>query len=528
MNLRRQSFSEKTRTTEDNRDQNEKSRLPVGYTQTKTVLKTTTMEQGGRGHHGGGGHHGGAWGHSGGHNTNNINHHRHHSTGGNWARRQHNQEYDNDTSNANANANSNTAQHSRPAACCAAVFCSGWGGARMCGWWLIASMVFWVLLWGVASSYPGGKVTFTLNVGETWQVRPPPLWSRSTFEIRSTTPAATATTATATTGLEVYSYTPVLMGDIAECPGTSGPMKTVQSSQSIVLQLEQNYHYDSFHLNEGSTITVHVQQQQGMSNLYLLRGYEALRHLEQQGGDQTVTNVRPIYFRKHSILKGFSGQGASSTITYPVLAADVYIVVYDNVSSSVATTTKLVATTTVNVATHFLQHAIPFCNTEATEAGCAWTLDDALDRRRVAHSCFIVKAVRTSTSSTSSNMEDDDKDDTVATVELHATIESRRLVWIASLPLLVGLLLWTKAKQKSWFLAKAAAQASLSASSETAPLQRKHKLQPPGVVTPNYRAVPHGTAPEERPSRESHQYSHAPIILIEEEDVIPTLLPPRT
>lgn len=261
--------------------------------------------------------------------------------------------------------------------------------------WLVVTAAYWAVLWIVASSYSPGNHQFTLNVGETWQVVPPPnLWSRTSLRIHSTSAA------TADPGLEVYQFMPVLdyssqkQGQVSCPPLQGGPVLTLHEPMKHVIMDMEGYQYDYFHLNQGSVLSVDARLQSltsGTINLYLLQGYHALASLEEHDSVQD--------FRGESILKRFLGQGGSTVMEYTVPSSDYYIVVYDNAAAGV---TKLDVAITVQMATHSLPDSEPpICTAHDAMTvsaadgggGCRWPLSSNDDRQRIAGMCLIVKAV---------------------------------------------------------------------------------------------------------------------------------------
>lgn len=292
--------------------------------------------------------------------------------------------------------------------------------------WAVGSLIFWAILWSFASAFPTER-QFQLKVGETWEVTLPPLWSRRSFSIQTTTTDP---------GLQVFEFAPVLQGEDAKCPlPTPDPSKKLQATTSVILQGNQ-YQYDFYHLNAGSKISLDLFQGKGATNIYLLRGYSALKSLQKDS-----LNAASSYqdFRAKSILKRYSGPGGETTFTYEVTEPDFYILVYDN-AASLPIPSKLMVQLTIQLATHIMPEAKCICDAKATQdGGCIWRLTSERDRRRVQSSCIIVKAVSsiaTSTFNASSTSSED-----IVQVRLNAKVGSALLTVLAIIPFLIGLLL---------------------------------------------------------------------------------------
>jgi hypothetical protein len=262
---------------------------------------------------------------------------------------------------------------------------------RPCNWTYTAlagsAIVYWAILFLVAASYKPGDHRFTLNVGETWKIEQPKnLWSRTSLSVQSfgTNP-----------GLEVYEILPVLDGPgvKAACPPLEGPMLMLREPEISMKLRYEEYQYDYFHLNAGSIITIDavLKGKKGSTNIYILKGYDALASLEHGGGANTDFQN----FRGTSILKRFLGNAEGQTephthVEFTVPTSDFYIVVYDNASSG---PTKLDVTVTVRLATHYLESQRPICTANETIHGCTWDIMNSADVQRIRSTCILVKAV---------------------------------------------------------------------------------------------------------------------------------------
>jgi hypothetical protein len=298
--------------------------------------------------------------------------------------------------------------------CCSSRYCKN---PKMSFVSVVATVLYWMVLYVMATSYNPGNHRFTLTVGETWQILPPiNLWSRTSLQIQSfpmmvdnnntATAAATATT----TSVEVYEFLPVLgYKTHAPCPAltlgddTPGvvPIVTLHESNQTFHLTMGSYEYDYFHLNEGSIVHVeatitHPSKQHdgpGATNIYILQGYHTLEALETKGENSDVAGLED--FRGKSVWKRFVGYSGSTDLEFTVPASDYYIIVYDNAAPG-RTTTHLQVSVTVQMAAHFLpQDSRPICSAKdsAVPRGCAWYFSNDQDRQRVGSTCIIVKAV---------------------------------------------------------------------------------------------------------------------------------------
>jgi hypothetical protein len=328
----------------------------------------------------------------------------------------------------------------------------------------ILSALFWAVLWSFATSFPT-ETQIQLLPGETWEISKPLLWSRRSFGLNasSTDP-----------GIQVYEFSPTMLGEHAKCPlPTSQAVQTYKTTKIVTMVDEEAYQYDYFHLNVGSQLTVDLRQQMGSVNIYLLQGYGQLKKLQKLQQRQANTmdsgsGDTSHDFRATSILKRFSGRGGQTTFTYQVHdKADFFVLVYENLTPSLLSSTTLLSANdgeedkdkgdiasltqfTVNLSIDMTTYLLPagrmVCDVLATYAGkCIWVLRTNDDRRRVAESCVIVKAVSSTTISPTVPL-DGGEDSTIITVidedsqpfvqvTLVSQVGSPALLWIACLPL---------------------------------------------------------------------------------------------
>ena len=321
--------------------------------------------------------------------------------------------------------------------------------------WAISSLFFWAILWGLATSFPT-EHALNLWPGETWEVSKPPLWSRTTLAL---------TASSSDPGIEVYEFSPTMEGELAKCPPTTlQSAKRFKSTKNVTLQQDVDYQYDSFHLNVGSQLTVDLRQLTGSVNVYLLQGYGQLKRLQQQQQQDAhqMDSEGDVHhdFRATSILKRFSAKGGETTFTYQVEnRADFFILVYDIASPSTSTassslmedltmTVQLTVTLDIDMTTHLLPVGRMVCSALDTfNGGCLWTFPADHDRKRVADSCIIIKAVSSQLDQqgeadpTIVLFEGDISQQPVVQVALVANVGSPTLWLIACIPVWIALIL---------------------------------------------------------------------------------------
>jgi hypothetical protein len=269
------------------------------------------------------------------------------------------------------------------------------------------------------SNGSNSELDFELNAGETRQIHAPKTWQLASFSL---------TAMSLNPGLNVYAIAPgPTTSTNAHCPPLTGPPVALEDSQSVVLGVDE-YQYDYFHLNPGSTIAVDIDQKQGSTNIFLLKGQEALKALGSQDDSYS--------FRSHSQLKWFAGEKRPLTFTHTIQHADVYIVIYDNASSSWTSSSKLQVHYKVDLTTHDLINAEPYCTPEESNSadGCSWTFEDDVEKDTFAASCIIVQAVSTD------HPDDPDRHDSKETVTVHLgfTLQWPKLAYLGAIPLLLG------------------------------------------------------------------------------------------
>jgi hypothetical protein len=286
------------------------------------------------------------------------------------------------------------------------------------GFWFFLTVVLWIFM-AVSLNSNGSKfdLDFELNVGETRQIHAPNTWELASFSL---------TAMSQNPGLNVYAIPPGLTSTKARCPPLTGPPVTLEDSQPVVLGVDE-YQYDYFHLNPGSTIAVDIDQKQGSTNIFLLKGQEALKALGSQ--DHSYS------FRSHSQLKWFVGENRPLTFTHTVQSADIFIVIYDNASSSWTSFSKLQVHYKVDLTTHALSDTDPYCTPGVSSSadGCSWTFEDDVEKDTFAASCVIVQAVST-------DHPDPDHHVSQETVTVHVgfTRQWHKLALFGAIPLLLG------------------------------------------------------------------------------------------
>jgi hypothetical protein len=292
-----------------------------------------------------------------------------------------------------------------------------------CGFWFFLTAVLWIAI--AISLNPNGSndLDFELNAGETRQILAPSTWQLASFSL---------TAMSQNPGLNVYAIPPGPTITNAYCPPLTGPPVTLEDSQLVVLGVDE-YQYDYFHLNPGSTIAIDIDQKQGSANIFLLKGQASLEALMSQ--DESYS------FRSHSQLKWFAGEKRPLAFTHTVQSADIYIVIYDNASSSWTSPAKLQVHYKVSLTAHDLSDAKPYCTPEVSSSadGCSWTFEDDVEKDTFAASCIIVQAVSTD------HPDDPDHHDSNETVTVHVafTLLWNKLALLGAIPLLLGVIFWS-------------------------------------------------------------------------------------
>ena len=154
--------------------------------------------------------------------------------------------------------------------------------------------------------------TWTFNAGETRRVS-----ANRFFDSRIQIQSQVAN------GIEVYD----LHG---ACPPLSGPTVPLDESWTVKLA-PGDYQFDYFFLNQGSSLNMTYHQGKGATNISIFRGKQALRSL-QNNVDDDDTLASPV-------LKRYAGASQTATISFTPSKSDVYVLVYDNASTSAGSAT---------------------------------------------------------------------------------------------------------------------------------------------------------------------------------------------
>jgi hypothetical protein len=296
---------------------------------------------------------------------------------------------------------------------------------RACSmFFLFIGLILWLLLWGMATS----KNNFYFHqadfapfiVGKTRIIPSPQIsWAHDTFSLHSMT---------ADPGLNVYQISPKVPKQPAVCPPLTGPLGTLQDTKHVVLNGGADYQYAYFHLNQGSVISVDVQQLSGSTNIFLLQGPAELYALRMDDNEPTQ------HFSK---LKWSAEYNSTLQFSYQVQHSDLYILYYENKAKLQSLSeSELNISYRVDLTTHDLTGYQPRCT--ATESsspdGCLWPLDSSKKKETLTYSCIVVQAVSISNNVTSDAV-------TQKTVEAHFKFSLRtdKLAFVSFLPLMVYL-----------------------------------------------------------------------------------------
>jgi hypothetical protein len=206
----------------------------------------------------------------------------------------------------------------------------------------------------------GINTTWTLNAGETRRIETPIL-------SRQITVKAMRSTSRLPLNAVVYS--------LASCPPLTGPPLVVRDSRVFHLSPEE-YQYDYFYLNTGSSISMNSTQKQGSTTLYILEGKNALRRLQSPGPEDDPFGI-------DSVEEASITEGENATVSYTVKQSDVYTLVYDNPSAT--NPSDLSTQYDVVMTTYDLKKYDPQCNKLSESQPC-------IVRRPDKGSCLLIQA----------------------------------------------------------------------------------------------------------------------------------------
>lgn len=189
-----------------------------------------------------------------------------------------------------------------------------------------------------------------MNAGESRRVPSKAFWN-SRIRIASQVPNS----------IEVYNIQ-------GKCPPLTGPTVSLDQSWSIKLH-HDDYQFDYFYLNQGSTLSVTYQQSHGATNISILKGTSTLHALRSSDLDSGS-----------ALLTRYVGASQQAVFTYTVPDTDTYILLYDNASTSSGMAT---VTIHVDLTTYDLEKEQPF-------AGC-YALDCFVDAK--GSDCLLLEAL---------------------------------------------------------------------------------------------------------------------------------------
>ena len=326
-------------------------------------------------------------------------------------------------------------------------------------------LVVSILVTTVLLALSGIRTTWILNVGESRRIETPILSRQITVSARSSV----------NKNVVVY--------DLAECPPLTGPPVTLQDDLSMSLQVDE-YQYDYFFLNAGSSVNLTVHQSQGSSELYILEGANALRRL------QTPSAADSDPFGKDAVVTGFASAESDVSLSYKVGRSDVYTIVYDNPSSS--ETSVLQAHYTAILTTYDLQGYAPICRD---------LQKDCHIHRPARGSCLLIQAPK------DQRNKKKNPNDNLVTVKVRGQRRWLPILIYAIIPYLLGLLARKFCKPKSSYqMVLPNEQQAVAASAPIAEEEIEEANPPPTVphvgeqeivVNPETRITPSAPPAEE-------------------------------
>jgi hypothetical protein len=296
---------------------------------------------------------------------------------------------------------------------------------RACStFFFLIGLILWIFLWAGATS----KNNFYFHeadfapfiVGKTRVIPSPHVsWAHDTFSLHSMS---------ADPGLNVYQIPPKVPKQPAICPPLTGPLDTLQDTQHVVLNGDE-YQYAYFHLNQGSVISVDVQQGRGSTDIFLLQGPAELFALHMDDYEPT---------QHASKLKWSADNNSKLQFSYQVQHSDLYILFYENKAKlKVQSESELNIWYRVDLTTHDLTGYQPRCTSAESSSpdGCLWSFDSSETKEKLTYSCIVVQAVSISNTVASDAI-------TQKTVEAHFkfTLRTDKLAFVSFLPLMVYLM----------------------------------------------------------------------------------------
>lgn len=144
------------------------------------------------------------------------------------------------------------------------------------------------------------------------------------------------------------------------CPPLTGPPVSVSNQHYMTLG-RGDYQYDYFYLNAGSTMSANFAQSQGSSEVLLLRGSDILSRLKGHSDDIDWEDID-----RGAISTWYISSGSTSkTVNFRADRTDIYILLYDNPSSSIG---KLSMSCSMKLTTYNLKGHPPICSDAVTTA----------------------------------------------------------------------------------------------------------------------------------------------------------------
>jgi len=166
------------------------------------------------------------------------------------------------------------------------------------------------------------------------------------------------------------------------CPKLTGPTVPLDETWHFHLAPD-DYQFDYYYLTKGSTLTVTFQQHRGATDISLLKGQSQL-HAVQGDEDYPSFSSDAILTRYSAAVSCEHHHGCHEysppiVISYTVRESDVYIIVYDNASSSPG---RANATIHIDLTTYDLENQVPY-------AGCGSLTCNVKTKRR---ECLLLQA----------------------------------------------------------------------------------------------------------------------------------------
>ena len=119
-----------------------------------------------------------------------------------------------------------------------------------------------------------------------------------------------------------------------KCPSLTGPVISTYHEHTMSFK-PLDYQYDFFYLQQNTKLDAAFAQTQGFSDVYLLRGQDALSTLQGHHDENDWSELLRKALKKWEIdVKEIDGVVTDSFGTFKIQKSDVYTLLYDNPSSS--------------------------------------------------------------------------------------------------------------------------------------------------------------------------------------------------